>query len=275
MSPTEAAADSILRHRPFVFYWSARPAPRSAFQMLGVAVAWQMYALTGSAFDLGLVGLTQFLPMAAFMLVAGQVADRYDRRRLLQICPDARRPRRRGVGDRLRLRLGDEGVHPGGGVRLRGRAGLRGADPADLVAAGRAAVVVSARGRGVRLDHPARDHHRPGDRRHSLRLRRGGSLHDLLRAFPHVGDPAGFVRIERFVSSRSPISFEAFFAGVAYIRRNPIVLGVISLDLFAVLLGGTTALLPIFADEIFHTGPEDLACCAPRPRSARWRSRPY
>jgi len=51
-----------------------------------VAVALQMYALTGSAFDLGLVGLVQFLPMAAFMLVAGQVADRYDRRRLLQIC---------------------------------------------------------------------------------------------------------------------------------------------------------------------------------------------
>ena len=54
--------------------------------MLGVAVAWQMYALTGSAFDLGLVGLIQFLPMAAFMLVAGQIADRYDRRRMLQIC---------------------------------------------------------------------------------------------------------------------------------------------------------------------------------------------
>ena len=55
------------------------------YQMLGVAVAWQMYALTGSAFDLGLVGLMQFLPAAAFMLVAGQIADRYDRRRLLQI----------------------------------------------------------------------------------------------------------------------------------------------------------------------------------------------
>ena len=86
MNPTEAAPDSILRHRPFVFYWSARTCSSLAFQVLGVAVAWQMYALTGSAFDLGLVGLVQFLPMAAFMLVAGQVADRYDRRRLLQIC---------------------------------------------------------------------------------------------------------------------------------------------------------------------------------------------
>src|SRR5882757_10120126 len=86
MNPNPAAPVSILRHRPFALYWIARTAAAVAWQMLGVAVAWQMYALTGSAFDLGLVGLVQFLPSAAFMLVAGQVADRYDRRRLLQIC---------------------------------------------------------------------------------------------------------------------------------------------------------------------------------------------
>ena len=57
-----------------------------AFQMVGVAVGWQMYALTGSAFDLGLVGLVQFLPATVLILVAGQLADRYDRRRILQIC---------------------------------------------------------------------------------------------------------------------------------------------------------------------------------------------
>src|SRR5467141_937954 len=80
-----AVPESILRQAPFVLYWSARTCAAMGYQMLGVAVSWQMYALTGSAFDLGLVGLTQFLPSAAFMLVAGQVADRYDRRRLLQI----------------------------------------------------------------------------------------------------------------------------------------------------------------------------------------------
>ena len=86
MNPTDAVPESVLRHRPFVLYWSARTCAAMGYQMLGVAVAWQMYALTGSAFDLGLVGLMQFLPAAAFMLVAGQIADRYDRRRLLQIC---------------------------------------------------------------------------------------------------------------------------------------------------------------------------------------------
>ena len=81
-----AVPESILRQAPFVLYWSARTCAAMGFQMLGVAVAWQMYALTGSALDLGLVGLAQFVPMAAFMLVAGQIADRYDRRRVLQIC---------------------------------------------------------------------------------------------------------------------------------------------------------------------------------------------
>src|SRR6266480_1116392 len=89
MTPPSPVPDSILRHRPFAFYWSARTCASMGFQMLGVAVGWQMYALTGSAFDLGLVGLVQFLPAAAFMLVAGQIADRYHRRRLLRICQAA------------------------------------------------------------------------------------------------------------------------------------------------------------------------------------------
>ena len=56
-----------------------------AFQMVGVAMGWQMYTLTGSALDLGLVGLSQFLPMTVLILVAGQLADRYDRRRIAQV----------------------------------------------------------------------------------------------------------------------------------------------------------------------------------------------
>jgi MFS family permease len=86
MNPNPPVPDSLLRHRPFVLYWIARVFAAVAFQMVGVAVGWQMYALTGSAFDLGLVGLVQFLPAAALVMVAGQLADRYDRRAILQIC---------------------------------------------------------------------------------------------------------------------------------------------------------------------------------------------
>ena len=70
---------------------------RFAFQMVGVAMGWQMYALTGSALDLGLVGLAQFLPATVLILVAGQLADRYDRRRIAQISQTGREaaPRRR------------------------------------------------------------------------------------------------------------------------------------------------------------------------------------
>ena len=79
------APDSLLRHRPFVLFWNARVFAAIAFQMVGVAMGWQMYSLTGSALDLGLVGLAQFLPMTVLILVAGQLADRYDRRHIAQI----------------------------------------------------------------------------------------------------------------------------------------------------------------------------------------------
>src|SRR5262245_47407505 len=86
MDVHDTAPDSLLKHRPFVLYWNARIFAAVAFQMVGVAVGWQMYAITGSALDLGLVGLAQFLPATVLMLVAGQLADRYDRRLILRLC---------------------------------------------------------------------------------------------------------------------------------------------------------------------------------------------
>ena len=86
MSLQNPKPESLIRHRPFLLYWSARTASAMAFQMLGVAVGWQMYALTGSALDLGLVGLAQFVPAVSLVLIAGNIADRYDRRVILQLC---------------------------------------------------------------------------------------------------------------------------------------------------------------------------------------------
>ncbi|HSD61590.1 MAG TPA: MFS transporter, partial [Burkholderiales bacterium] len=89
MSPASlqpAPAPSLLRRRPFALFWSARVATALAFQMQAVAVGWQAYALTGSAFYLGLVGLAQFLPMFLLTLAVGQVVDRYDRRRVAGVC---------------------------------------------------------------------------------------------------------------------------------------------------------------------------------------------
>jgi MFS family permease len=257
--------ESILRHRPFVLYWSARTCASMGYQMLGVAVAWQMYALTGSAFDLGLVGLVQFLPAAAFMLVAGQVADRYDRRRLLRICQTV------------------EGL---------AAAALATGSIAGWVSKEFILATVFVFGVGRAFEAPTQQTLLPNVVSGSLFPRAvaasasttqlatitgpaiGGILYAFGATVPYLTCFAlylgsvillSFMRIEPFAASRTPINLAAFFAGISYIRRNPIVLGVISLDLFAVLLGGTTALLPIFADEVFHAGSQVLGLLRAAP----------
>jgi MFS family permease len=256
---------SILRHRPFVLYWSARTCASMGFQMLGVAVAWQMYALTGSALDLGLVGLVQFVPAAAFMLVAGQIADRYDRRRLLQICQI---------------------------VEALAAAALTLGSIYGWISKEFLLVAVFVFGVGRAFELPTQQTLLPAVVSRSLFPRAvaasasttqlatiaGPAVGGFLYAFgpPVPYTTCGllylasvvlltFVAIEPATRARSPVNLRAFFAGVSYIRHNPIVLGVISLDLFAVLLGGTTALLPIFADEVFHLGPEGLGVLRAAP----------
>jgi MFS family permease len=84
-SPTTPAADSLFRHRAFVAFWLARICSSFGFQMLSVAVGWQIYAITGRAFDLGLIGLVQFVPSLLLALPAGHVADQFERRRIVLV----------------------------------------------------------------------------------------------------------------------------------------------------------------------------------------------
>ena len=77
---------SLLRHRSFAFFWFARTATSGAYQMLLVAVGWQLYGMTNDPLDLGLVGLMQFFPMAALTLVIGQTVDHFDRRMIAGAC---------------------------------------------------------------------------------------------------------------------------------------------------------------------------------------------
>src|SRR5258706_5014422 len=88
-APSESLADrlpALLEHRSFVAYWCARTVNNAAYQMQAVAVGWQIYALTGSAFDLGLVGLVQFFPVVGLGVLIGHMADRYDRRIVVRTC---------------------------------------------------------------------------------------------------------------------------------------------------------------------------------------------
>jgi MFS family permease len=269
MTANNGPPESVLRHQPFILYWSARTCAAMGFQMLGVAVAWQMYSITGSALDLGLIGLMQFVPAAALTLVAGQVADRCDRRRLLQICQAV------------------EGL----AAAALALASLSGWVTKELILA---AVFIFGVGRA--FEAPTQQTLLPAVVAAALFPRAvaasasttqlatisgpalGGILYVFGATVPYATCFAlyllsvillSFMRIDRVRAVRTPLNLAAFFAGVSYIRRNPIVLGVISLDLFAVLLGGATALLPIFADEIFHVGPEGLGVLRAAPAIGR------
>ena len=79
-------ARELLRHGPFLFFLLSRSLSRFASQIAAVAIGWQIYDITGSAFQLGMVGLVQFLPMLLLVFAAGHAADRYDRKRVVQLC---------------------------------------------------------------------------------------------------------------------------------------------------------------------------------------------
>ena len=268
MNPSYPVPNSLLQHRPFVLYWIARVFAAFAFQMVGVAVGWQMYALTGNAFDLGLVGLVQFLPAAALVMVAGQLADRYDRRAILQICQTIE-----GLAAAA-LAVGSLGGWIGKEFILTALVFLGAARAFEATANQTllpAVVPVSLFPRAVAASSSAQQ---------AATIAGpavGGLLYALSPGVVYSIAGAMFVlaavaltfvpvmRREQNLSARPPVTLEVFFAGIGFIRRNKIVLGVISLDLFAVFLGGATALLPIFAKDVFDVGPSGLGLLRAAP----------
>ncbi|HEY7040028.1 MAG TPA: MFS transporter [Methylomirabilota bacterium] len=255
----------LLRHPPFALLSSSRVLATVGFQMLGVAVGWQLYELTGSALDLGLVGLAQFVPMILLTLVVGQVADRYDRRLVVIACEVAKA----AVAAALAL-----GALGGWQTRttIFALVALLGAaqafeNPAmsalvpEVVArahiAPAMAWVISA-GQTAQIVGPAL----------------GGLLYALgpgaayLTAgglFILAGALAAAIRIQRVARPREPLTLETVFSGVAFIYGRRVLLGSMSLDLFAVLLGGATALLPVFARDILKVGPVGLGVLRSAP----------
>ncbi|UFS71623.1 MFS transporter [Geomonas sp. RF6] len=265
--PQESAPPdrSILRHPSFRLFWFARTFSIIAFQMQGVAVGWQIYALSGSAFYLGLVGLAQFLPMFLLTLPVGHVADRYDRRNVARTCMAAQ-----GIA----LALLTVGSHSGwlGKEAILAIVFLLGAARAfegptmqallptlvepELIptaAAWSASAMQTAFILGPAL---------------------GGLLYAVGPTTVYATSTALFLTASTLVSfihsthdasRREPLSLNSLFAGISFIRSRPDILGAISLDLFAVLLGGATALLPIFARDILKTGPWGLGLLRAAP----------
>lgn len=256
---------SILAHRPFALYWTGRVLATTGFQMQSVAVGWQVYELTGSAFDLGLVGLAQFLPMLLLALVTGHVADRYDRRAIIIGCQIVK------VLTALAFALGSYyGGLPRSAILtvifVLGAARafemptlqalLPGIVPEGMLP--RAIAGSASANQAATIGGPAL----------------GGLLYAASPTLAYGTSGALFLFCAICVArirggpeprKREPATLESLFAGIRFIRRKPVVLGAISLDLFAVLLGGATALLPIYAKDILHVGPTGLGMLRAAP----------
>jgi MFS family permease len=251
-------SESLFVHRAYMRLWFARLSGTAAAQMLMVALGWQMYELTGSAWDLGLVGLFQFAPALALVLVAGHVVDRYHRARILSACMAVQ------AGVALLLLVGSV---QGGSQRtlLLSLSLVLGAVRAFQMPAQQAIVPLlvptallpralafsSAALQAAVIAGPALGGF--------LYVAGAHTVYGVCAALFALA--AGFslgIRYEHAAPPPSKMSAETLLAGVRYVWQQKMVLGAVSLDLFAVLLGGATALLPIFARDLLHVGPWGL-----------------
>ena len=236
-----------------------------AYQIFAVAVGWHIYAITGSALDLGLIGLTQFAPSLALMLIVGHVADRYDRRRVSAACMV--------VGALAALALAGLAARNGasesaifGAVLVVGTArafqnpSMQALLPA-LVPKGELARAIASSATATQFATIA------GPAIGGVLYVAGPAVAYLVCALLYVAGAAlsTLIRFDHRPPSREPPSVESLLRGVAFIRAQPVMLGAISLDLFAVFLGGATALLPIYARDILDTGPWGLGILRSAP----------
>ena len=268
MSPEPAEGDRlvVLRHPDLRRYLSARFLASLATQVQTVAVGWQVFSVTGDPFDLGLVALSQFLPFILLILPAGHVADRYDRRRvqlatylLLAVCAAAL----------LVLSLnGVEDLLPVYGVMVLFGIARAFNQPtsqallpnlAPMVLFPRAVALNSSLGQIATIVGPA-----IGGVLVLFGVEVAYGLGVALLALSVVL-VANLRAGGREEASREPVSWSTLMSGITFVRSRPIVLGSISLDLFAVLFGGATALLPIYAGEILDVGPAGLGAMRAAP----------
>ncbi|MGV1004960.1 MAG: MFS transporter [Candidatus Nanopelagicales bacterium] len=264
-APSPSTTDSPLAHPAFRAFWLSRIFSGFGFQMLSVAVAWQIYQITGRALDLGLIGLAQFLPSLILALPAGHLADQYDRRRLvlwsqvvelllvavLAGLTVTGQLREWWILTLILLISAAKAIEWPAGTSL-----VPGLVPASVLP--RAVAINGAAMQAAMILGPALG---------GLLYVAGPGVVYWVAVVLYLVSTLQIARLryEHTPPPREPASLATLFAGVHFIRRRPDLLGVISLDLFAVLLGGATALLPIFASDILHTGPWGLGLLRAAP----------
>jgi len=252
-------------HRSFMRLWWSRLAGVGGGQMLMVAVGWQMYDLTGSAWDLGLVGLLQFVPALLLALPAGQAVDRWHRARILAGCMAAMTALALALcvasasGSVSRSMLLAVSVALGA-VRAFQMPATQALTPLLVPAEVLSRALAFSSG-GLQVAIIA------GPALGGLVYALGASVvYGLCVALFALSTGLTLaIRYEHEPAPRMPVTADTLLAGVRFVWRHPVVLGAISLDLFAVLLGGATALLPIFARDILQVGPWGLGLLRTAP----------
>ncbi|WP_244496606.1 MFS transporter [Aureimonas ureilytica] len=246
---------AAFRNKRFLRYWLARFFAAFAVQIVSVSVTWQIYALTRDPFDLGLIGLCQFLPALVLVLVTGPVADRYSRRWIMGLSTLVE-----GIGAALLLALTwMDLVSPvpvfviliGFGIARAFFGPAASSLVVNLVTKDELANAVawnSSSWQVASIVGPVA----------------GGLLYGLSPHIAYGTALALFLVGSGLVlsisapaqhSSGEPASFQTVVAGFRFIFSEKVVLGAISLDLFAVLLGGAVALMPVFAHDVLGVGP--------------------
>lgn len=262
----------MFAHREFRLAMVAKLLSVIGGQMQAVAIGWQVYEITRRPLDLGLVGLAQFVPAASLSLVAGHVADRYDRKRILLVFHAGMAVS--GIALFALARVGHPKVAAiwlvGAllGV-LRTFAGpanqalLPQLVPADLFphAVGWSSSIwqIAAIGGpflgGVFYAAGGDDYARAAQLVYAA-----AAVFSVLAFFAIAA-----MNITPAKKEKKSVDWETLWAGVHYVWRKKLVLGSISLDLFAVLFGGAVALLPIYARDILHVGPTGLGALRSAP----------
>jgi MFS family permease len=260
-----AGASALLKHKSFLLFLLSRSFSRFSSQIAAVAIGWQVYDLTGSAFDLGMVGLVQFLPTLLLVFVAGHAADRYERKRVVQVCQ---------LAEALTALFLAWGAYAGSLTVAQifiatAVLGTAGAFESPTIAAllpliapegslQRATAISSGAAQLATITGPALG---------GLAYAVAPSVpYGLMALFWLLGTAlTGAIRPAKSAAVRDAATPADLFAGVRFVRNNPAILGTISLDLFAVLLGGATALLPIYARDILDAGPLGLGILRAAP----------
>src|SRR5882724_13115334 len=254
-------------HPDFVSYTLARFFIVLSLEMLSVAVGWQVYAITHRPLDLGYVGLAEFLPGFALFLFAGHAADLFDRRRLLMWCYAGF-----ALCSALLLLISWRAPHSVhliyavlallGAVRSFNFPASRAILP-QLVPEEHFANAVAWNSSIFQIATIAG----PALGGIVYAIFRGPNTVYAIALSISILAMAMTMRIKILTAARSqePISLRTVFAGFRYIWDKKVILGSISLDMFAVLLGGAVALLPVYAREILHTGPWGLGLLRSAP----------